>query len=96
MGVGSYLSIAFLGNAIRELQTLDLVPFTSMLGTIPRLDINMAKMTGIYPTLETVIGQIILLAVYLVASAYVLVIRPKREEKIASMRKSRREVDETH
>jgi high-affinity iron transporter len=54
----------------------------------------MAKMTGIYPTLETVIGQIILLAVYLVASAYVLVIRPKREEKIASMRKSRREVDE--
>ncbi len=96
MGVGAYLSIAFLGNAIRELQTLDLVPFTSMLGTIPRLDINMAKMTGIYPTLETVIGQIILLAVYLVASAYVLVIRPKREEKIASMRKSRREVDETH
>jgi high-affinity iron transporter len=96
MGVGAYLSIAFLGNAIRELQTLDLLPFTSMIGTIPRLDINMAKMTGIYPTLETVIGQIILLAVYLVASAYVLVLRPKREEKIASMRKSRRELDETH
>jgi high-affinity iron transporter len=96
MGVGAYLSIAFLGNAIRELQTLDLMPFTSMIGTIPRLDINMAKMTGIYPTLETVIGQIILLAVYLVASAYVLVLRPKREEKIASLRKSRREVDETH
>ena len=94
MGVGAYLSIAFLGNAIRELQTLDLMPFTSMLGIIPRLDINMAKMTGIYPTLETVVGQIILLAVYLAASAYVLVIRPKREEKIASMRKSRREVDE--
>jgi high-affinity iron transporter len=96
MGVGAYLSIAFLGNAIRELQTLDLMPFTSMIGTIPRLDINMAKMTGIYPTLETVIGQIILLAVYLAASAYVLVLRPKREEKIASLRKSRREVDETH
>jgi high-affinity iron transporter len=70
------------------------MPFTSMLGIIPRLDINMAKMTGIYPTLETVVGQIILLAVYLAASAYVLVIRPKREEKIVSMRKSRREVDE--
>jgi high-affinity iron transporter len=94
MGVGAYLSIAFLGNAIRELQTLDIIPFTSLLGTIPRLDINMAKMTGIYPTLESVVGQVILLAVYLVAASYVLIIRPKREEKIASMRKSRREVDE--
>ncbi len=51
-------------------------------------------MTGIYPTMETVIGQIILLAVYLVASMYVLVLRPKREEKIASLRKSRKEIDE--
>jgi high-affinity iron transporter len=94
MGVGAYLSIAFLGNAIRELQTLDIVPFTSLLGIIPRLEINMAKMTGIYPTLESVIGQILLLAVYLAAASYVLIIRPKHEEKIASMRKSRREVDE--
>lgn len=94
MGVGAYLSIAFLGNAIRELQTLDIVPFTSMLGIIPRLDINMAKMTGIYPTLETLIGQLIMLGIYLTAASYVLVLRPKREEKIATMRKSRREVDE--
>jgi len=94
MGVGAYLSIAFLGNAIRELQTLDIVPFTSLLGTIPRLDINLAKMTGLYPTLETIIAQIILLAVYLVATSYVLIIRPRKEEKIASMRRSRKEVDE--
>lgn len=94
MGVGAYLSIAFLGNAIRELQTLDIVPFTSMLGIIPRLDINLAKMTGIYPTLETLIGQLIMLGIYLIAASYVLVLRPKREEKIATMRKSRREVDE--
>jgi high-affinity iron transporter len=94
MGVGAYLSIAFLGNALRELQTLDLIPFTSLLGIIPRLDINLAKMTGIYPTLESVIGQVMLLGVYLAAASYVLIIRPKREEKIASMRKSRREVDE--
>ena len=68
MGIGAYLSIAFLGNAIREFQVLDFIPYTSMLGTIPRLDINVATMTGIYPTLETTVGQIILLAVYLVAS----------------------------
>jgi high-affinity iron transporter len=94
MGVGAYLSIAFLGNAMRELQVLDAIPYTSLLGTIPRLDINMAKMTGIYPTLETIVSQIALLGVYLTAASYVLIVRPKREEKIASMRKSRKEVDE--
>ena len=89
MGIGAYLSIAFLGNAIRELQVLDIVPYTSMLGTIPRLDINMATMTGIYPTLETVVAQIVLLAIYLVAAGYVLILRPKKERAIQQMRKSR-------
>ena len=88
MGVGAYMSIAFLGNAVRELQILDIVPYTAMFGTIPRLDINLATMTGIYPTLETVIAQIVLLVIYLSASAYVLVLRPKKEKRLASMRKS--------
>ena len=90
MGVGAYLSIAFLGNAIRELQVLEIVPYTGMIGTIPRLDINVAAMTGIYPTLETVVGQVILLGVYLTAVTWVLILRPKRENKIAEMRKSRK------
>lgn len=91
MGIGAYLSIAFLGNAIRELQVLDIVPYTSMMGTIPRLDINMATMTGIYPTLETVVAQIVLLCIYMTASVYILIVRPKREKEIAQMRKSRKE-----
>ncbi|MDX1596893.1 MAG: iron permease, partial [Nitrosopumilaceae archaeon] len=90
MGIGAYLSIAFLGNAIREFQIIDVLPYTSLIGTVPRLDINMATMTGIYPTLETIIGQIILLSVYLTASAYILILRPRREKQIAMMRKSRR------
>ncbi|MCA9820139.1 MAG: FTR1 family protein, partial [Nitrosarchaeum sp.] len=89
MGVGAYLSIAFLGNAIRELQIIEVLPYTGLIGIIPRLDINLAAMTGIYPTLETIIGQIALLAVYLVASTYVLVMRPRKETQLASMRKSR-------
>lgn len=96
MGIGAYLSIAFLGNAIRELQVLDIVPYTGMIGTIPRLDINMATMTGIYPTLETVIGQIVMLGIYVVASVYVLVLRPKKEQAIAAMRKSHRRSDSNH
>ena len=94
MGIGAYLSIAFLGNAIRELQVLDIVPYTSMLGTVPRLDINMATMTGIYPTLETVVAQIVMLSVYLVASTYVLILRPRKARQIAQMRKSRADVPE--
>ena len=66
------------------------MPYTGMIGIIPRLDINVAAMTGIYPTLETVIGQVILLGIYLVAVSYVLILRPKRENKIAEMRKSRK------
>lgn len=89
MGIGAYLSVAFLGNAIRELQILDVIPYTSMFGIIPRLDINLAAMTGIYPTLETTIGQIILLAVYLLAASYVLIFKPRREQKLVAMRKSR-------
>lgn len=90
MGVGAYMSIAFLGNAVRELQVLEIVPYTGMIGIIPRLDINLATMTGIYPTLETVVSQIILLGIYLLASAYVLVMRPQKEKRLASMRKSHR------
>jgi high-affinity iron transporter len=89
MGIGAYLSVAFLGNAIRELQILDVIPYTNMFGIIPRLDINLAAMTGIYPTLETTIGQIILLAVYLFAASYVLIFKPRREQKLVAMRKSR-------
>ncbi len=88
MGVGAYMSIAFLGNAVRELQVLEIVPYTGMIGVIPRLDINLATMTGIYPTLETVVAQIVLLGIYLLASAYVLVVRPGKEKRLASMRKS--------
>jgi high-affinity iron transporter len=94
MGVGAYLSIAFIGNAVRELQTLDIIPVTNMIGVIPRLDINLSTMTGIHPTLETTIAQIILLGIYLTAASYVLVMRPRKEEQIAKMRKSRAQLEE--
>lgn len=94
MGIGAYLSIAFLGNAVRELQILDVIPYTSMIGVLPRLDINMAMMTGIYPTLETLIAQLLLLGVYLVASSYVLIARPRKEQQLVAMRKSRQTENE--
>jgi high-affinity iron transporter len=88
MGVGAFMSITFLGNALREFQELGWIPTTHLLGIIPRFDINVATMTGIHPTLETVLGQVILLAIYLLGSLYILFIQPRRQQVIASMRKS--------
>ena len=89
MGVGAYMSIAFMGNAVREFQEVGYISTTSLIGIVPRLDINLAAMTGIHPTVETLMAQIILLAVYLVGSLYVLVIQPRRNKIIEAARKSR-------
>ncbi|MGI0035989.1 MAG: FTR1 family iron permease, partial [Nitrososphaera sp.] len=88
MGIGAYMSIAFMGNAIREFQEVGYIQ-TTYIGTVPRLDINLAAMTGIHPTLETVVAQLILLAVYLAGSVYVLVLQPRRNRAIEAARKSR-------
>jgi len=88
MGLGAYMSIAFLGNAIREFQDVGYLPTTPVFGLVPRFDINVASMTGIHPTLESMIGQIILLTVYAIGSLYVLIIQPRKKKKIEMARKS--------
>jgi high-affinity iron transporter len=88
MGIGAYMSIAFMGNAVREFQEVGYISTTHLIGTVPRLDINLASMTGIHPTLETIVAQLVLLAVYLVGSLYVLVLQPRRNKAIEAARKS--------
>ncbi|MFL6502386.1 MAG: FTR1 family protein [Nitrososphaera sp.] len=92
MGIGAYMSIAFIGNAVREFQELGYISTTHLIGIVPRLDINLASMTGIHPTLETVIAQVTLLAVYAVGSLVILVILPRRQKRIESSRKSRQDL----
>src|SRR5918996_798188 len=93
MGIGTYMSIAFMGNAIREFQEVGYIPTTHMIGTIPRLDINLATMTGIHPTLETVVAQLILLSVYIVGSLYILILQPRKKKTIEASRKSMADVE---
>lgn len=93
MGIGAYMSIAFIGNAVREFQEVGYLQTTHLIGTVPRLDINIAAMTGIHPTLETIVAQIALLGVYLFGSMYVLVIQPRRKKMIDSARKSRADLE---
>lgn len=92
MGIGAYMSVAFMGNAVREFQEVGYIQ-TTHVDAIPRLDINTAAMTGIHPTIETTIAQLVLTAVYLAGSAYVLVIQPRRQKAVASARKSRADLD---
>ncbi|MFZ1878281.1 MAG: FTR1 family protein, partial [Nitrososphaeraceae archaeon] len=94
MGIGAYMSIAFMGNAVRELQELGVVPTTPLVGIVPRLDINLATMTGIHPTLESVIAQVVLLSIYLIGSLYILVLKPRRQKAIESARKSMADLHE--
>ena len=92
MGVGAYMSVAFIGNAVRELQEVGIVTTTPLIGIIPRLDINLATMTGIHPTLETVLAQIILLSIYSIGCLYILVIQPRRKKIVETSRKSMRDL----
>jgi len=88
MGIGAYMSIAFIGNAVREFQEIGYISTTHLFGIIPRLEINLATMTGIHPTLETTIAQIILLSVYVIGSLYILIMQPRRKKLAATSRKS--------
>ncbi len=92
MGIGAYMSIAFMGNAIREFQELGYISTTPLIGIVPRLDINLATMTGIHPTLESIVAQVILLAVYVVGSLYILILKPRRQRRIEEARKSRHDL----
>jgi high-affinity iron transporter len=95
MGIGAYMSIAFMGNAIREFQEVGYISTTHMIGVIPRLDINFATMTGIHPTLETVVAQLILLSVYIVGSLYILILQPRKKKAIEASRKSMEDLEKT-
>ena len=93
MAVGAYMSVAFMGNTIRAFQEVGYISTTHMIGIIPRLDINVAEMTGIHPTLETVVAQIILFSIYLVGSLYILVLQPKRKKATQISRKSMADIE---
>jgi high-affinity iron transporter len=58
------LSVAFAGNAVNQLQNLDLLPATSLRDEIPRLPVALAELTGIHPTVESLASQIGLLIIY--------------------------------
>jgi high-affinity iron transporter len=68
------LSVAFLGNAVRGLQTAALITITPIDGA-PRLPIFLSDLTGYHPTVQTLSAQAALIVVYLLGAGAMLVSR---------------------
>jgi high-affinity iron transporter len=81
MGIGAFMSVAFIGNAIRAFQEAGYISTTALIDKIPLLDSNIASMTGIHPTVESLLAQIVLGGIYLIGLTYMILVKSK-ENKI--------------
>ncbi len=70
-------SVAFLGNAVRSLQTADLIGLTPLPG-VPRAPIFLSQALGYWPSLQTLASQAVLVAVYALGAVWLLMVRPRR------------------
>ena len=61
-----------------------LIPYDQLAGW-PRLPIFLAQATGYWPTVQTVVAQVALTAVYLFGALYTFVIRPRRARRRAEV-----------
>jgi high-affinity iron transporter len=69
-------SVAFLGNAVRSLQTADLVGLTP-LGAVPRAPIFLSQALGYWPSVQTLASQAVLVVVYALGAMWLLMVRPR-------------------
>lgn len=75
------LSVAMVGNAVRALQQLGVVPLT-ILDALPSLPLFLSELTGWHPTLETILGQVALAAVYVGGAVWALRAMPARLARV--------------
>ena len=76
------LSVAFVGNAVRELQQAALLHVT-FLENFPRLPIFLADLTGIHPTSQSLLAQAALTTIYVGGAVWMFLIMPARERRAA-------------
>ena len=74
------LSVAFMGNAIRSLQSADVLPATPT--SSPRLPVFLAELTGIHPTVQGLIVQSVLLGLFVLGALWVFVLQPARKRRV--------------
>jgi high-affinity iron transporter len=78
-GILLLLSVAFVGNAVRSLQSADLLAATPV--SWPRLPVFLAELTGIHPTSQGLVVQAALLCVYVLGAVYVFAWQPTRRRR---------------
>src|SRR4051795_1256920 len=78
-GILLLLSVAFVGNAVRSLQSADLLAATPV--SWPRLPVFLAELTGIHPTSQGLLVQAALLGVYVLGAVYVFAWQPSRRRR---------------
>ncbi|HET7559078.1 MAG TPA: FTR1 family protein [Limnochordia bacterium] len=74
MGITALLSVALLGGAIRELQSLGYFPIT-IVQHFPHFNYTFSQLTGIHPTVQTLAAQGGLLLIYLAGLIWLMRLR---------------------
>src|SRR6185295_14403056 len=77
------LSVAFTGNAVRSLQSADVIAATPT--SSPRLPVFLAELTGIHPTVQGLVVQGVLLAVFTLGALWVFVVQPARKRRVSEV-----------
>lgn len=81
VGVTALFAVAFVGNGARAFQEAGWLPVTNLYGRLPSLDPNVAALTGLHPTAETLVAQGLMVLVYLAGFvAFFLARRPERRQ----------------
>ncbi len=75
------LSVAFTGNAVRSLQSADVITATPVHAGWARLPVFVAELTGIHPTTQGLIAQAALLAIFALGAAWVFWLAPMRARR---------------
>lgn len=75
------LSVTFAGNAVRSLQSADVVAITPVEAGWARLPVFAAELTGIHPTREGLAVQGVLLAVFALGAVYAFGVAPARARR---------------
>jgi len=73
------LSVAFAGNAVRSLQSADLLAAHPV--SWPRLPVFLAELTGLHPTVQGLFVQGLLLAVFVAGALWVFALQPARRRR---------------
>jgi high-affinity iron transporter len=74
------LSVAFTGNAVRSLQSADLLPANPVQS--PRLPVFLAELTGIHPTTQGLVVQGAMLGAFVIGALYVFAWQPARRRRL--------------